>query len=125
MQVFPCDLSGTERVPRVGALLSSQAAGYHPRLTIRTHHSNAIGGLIMEASQVAELIRAGLPEAQKVEVTGGEGKFEALVISPQFAGMNAVKKHQTVYATVREQIDSGEVHALSIRAFTPEDAPDA
>ncbi|WP_019593714.1 BolA family protein [Thioalkalivibrio sp. ALM2T] len=79
----------------------------------------------MDANQVAELIRAGLPAAEKVEVTGGEGKFEALVVSPQFAGMNAVKKHQTVYATVREQIDSGELHALSIRAFTPEDAPNA
>ncbi len=125
MLVFPCEHMAAEQVPRIGALLSGTARGYHPRLTIRTHHSNAIGGLIMEASQVAELIRAGLPEAQKVEVTGGEGKFEALVVSPQFAGMNAVKKHQTVYATVRDQIDSGEVHALSIRAFTPEDAPGA
>lgn len=79
----------------------------------------------MEANQVAELIRAGLPEAEKVEVTGGEGKFEALVVSPQFAGMNKVKKHQTVYATVRQQIDSGEVHALSIRALTPEEAAGA
>ncbi len=79
----------------------------------------------MEASQVAELIRAGMPDAERVEVTGGEGKFEALVVSPQFAGMNAVKKHQAVYATVRDQIDSGEVHALSIRAFPPDEAPDA
>ncbi|OOC09546.1 MULTISPECIES: BolA family protein [Thioalkalivibrio] len=76
----------------------------------------------MEASQVAELIRAGLPDARSVEVTGGEGKFEARVISPQFEGMSRVKKHQTVYATVREQIDSGELHALSIVALTPEEA---
>jgi acid stress-induced BolA-like protein IbaG/YrbA len=79
----------------------------------------------MDANQVAELIRAGLPDADTVEVTGGEGKFEALVVSPQFAGMNTVKKHQAVYATVRDQIDSGEVHALSIRAYTPEEAPNA
>lgn len=79
----------------------------------------------MDANEVADLIRAGLPEAERVEVTGGEGKFEALVVSPQFAGMTPVKKHQTVYATVREHIDSGAVHALSIRAFTPEEAPDA
>ncbi|MBS3800313.1 MAG: BolA/IbaG family iron-sulfur metabolism protein [Thioalkalivibrio sp.] len=79
----------------------------------------------MDANQVAELIRAGLPDADTVEVTGGEGKFEALVVSPQFAGMNTVKKHQAVYATVRDQIDSGEVHALSIRAYTPEEAANA
>ncbi len=79
----------------------------------------------MDANQVAELIRTGLPDAEKVEVTGGEGKFEALVVSSQFAGMNTIKKHQAVYATVRDQIDSGEVHALSIRAYAPEEAPNA
>jgi acid stress-induced BolA-like protein IbaG/YrbA len=75
----------------------------------------------MQSSEVAELIRSRLPEAEKVEVTGGEGKFEALVVSPIFAGMNAVRKHQTVYRTVRDEIASGSVHALTIRALTPEE----
>jgi acid stress-induced BolA-like protein IbaG/YrbA len=75
----------------------------------------------MQSSEVAELIRSRMPEAETVEVTGGEGKFEALVVSPIFAGMNAVKKHQTVYKTVRDEIASGAVHALSIRAMTPEE----
>lgn len=75
----------------------------------------------MQSSEVADLIRSRLPEAQKIEVTGGEGKFEALVVSPMFADMSAVKKHQLVYATVREEIASGAVHALSIRAMTPEE----
>ncbi len=75
----------------------------------------------MQSSEVAELIRSRMPEAETVEVTGGEGKFEALVVSPIFAGMNAVKKHQTVYRTVQEEIASGAVHALTIRAMTPEE----
>ena len=75
----------------------------------------------MQSSEVAELIRSRMPEAETVEVTGAEGKFEALVVSPIFAGMNAVKKHQTVYKTVREEIASGAVHALTIRAMTPEE----
>jgi acid stress-induced BolA-like protein IbaG/YrbA len=76
----------------------------------------------MLAHEVATLIRSRLPDIEKVEVTGGEGKFEALVVSSRFAGMSAVKKHQTVYATVRDEIASGAVHALSIRALTPEEA---
>ncbi|AHE97941.1 BolA family protein [Thioalkalivibrio paradoxus] len=75
----------------------------------------------MQSSEVAELIRSRLPEAEKVEVTGGEGKFEAVVVSPVFDGMSAVKKHQTVYATVRDEIASGAVHALTIRAMTPQE----
>lgn len=76
----------------------------------------------MQASEVAQLIRDRLPAAEKVEVVGGEGKFEATVIGPMFAEMSRVKRHQTVYATVKEEIASGAVHALSIRALTPAEA---
>lgn len=75
----------------------------------------------MQASEVADRIKQGLPNAVSVTVTGGEGKFEALVVSPDFQGLSTVKKHQTVYATVRDEIASGAVHALSIRALTPEE----
>jgi acid stress-induced BolA-like protein IbaG/YrbA len=45
------------------------------------------------------------------------------VVSPQFTGLTTIKRHQLVYATVRPQIDSGAIHALSIRAtLTPEEA---
>ena len=75
----------------------------------------------MQANEVADRIKQGLPNAVNVTVTGGEGKFEALVVSPDFQGLSTVKKHQTVYATVRDEIASGAVHALSIRALTPEE----
>ncbi len=72
----------------------------------------------MDAQKVQNLIEAGLPDAQ-VTVSGDEGKFEAVVISAAFEGLNAVKRHQLVYSTVRAQIADGSLHALSIRSFTP------
>ena len=54
-------------------------------------------------------------------VSGGEGKYEAIVISDSFDNLSMVKEHQMVYATVKTQIASGELHALSIKAFTPEE----
>jgi BolA protein len=36
-----------------------------------------------------------------------------------FAGLNAVKRHQKVYATVGELM--GQIHALALHTYTPEE----
>ncbi len=72
----------------------------------------------MDTQQIENLIQAGMPDAE-VTVSGGEGKFEATVVSNAFEGLMSVKRHQLVYATVREQIADGSLHALTIRPFTP------
>ena len=74
----------------------------------------------MNAQQIENLIQAGIPGAE-VTVSGGEGKFEATVVSSAFEGLVPVKRHQLVYSTVREQIADGSLHALSIRPLTPDE----
>ena len=72
----------------------------------------------MEPEEIKKLIEAGISESQVI-VTGESGKYEAIVISPEFEGKTMVKEHQMVYATVNEHIASGALHALSIKAYTP------
>jgi len=72
----------------------------------------------VETAAIAALIRAGMPDAQ-VQVTGDGSHFEAVVVSPAFAGLTPLKKQRLVMDTVREQLASGELHALSIKALTP------
>lgn len=74
----------------------------------------------MTTDEIQKLIEAGVPDS-KAMVSGGEGKYEAIVISESFTDMSIVKEHQMVYATVKPQIASGELHALSIKAFTPDE----
>ena len=74
----------------------------------------------MTSDEIQNLIEAGVPNS-KAMVSGGEGKYEAIVVSESFADLSMVKEHQMVYATVKSQIASGELHALSIKAFTPEE----
>ncbi|MCG5512226.1 MULTISPECIES: BolA family protein [Ectothiorhodospira] len=74
----------------------------------------------MTPEQVQALIAAGLPDAQ-VTVSGQEGHFEAVVICESFAGLSRLKREQRVNATVRREITSGALHALSIRPMTPEE----
>jgi acid stress-induced BolA-like protein IbaG/YrbA len=75
----------------------------------------------MDTSTVQDLIQKGLPDA-KVEVSGADGvHFEALVVSPSFAGKLPLARHRMVYATLGELM-GGAIHALSLRTLTPDEA---
>ncbi len=63
--------------------------------------------------------------AATVEVSGGEGKYVAQVISDEFAELSLIKRHKLVYACVGNEIASGELHALTIVAKTPAEMPAA
>jgi len=72
----------------------------------------------VEIETIAALIRSGIPDAQ-VQVSGDGSHFEAVVVSPVFAGLTPLKKQRLVMDTVREQLASGDLHALSIKTLTP------
>ena len=73
----------------------------------------------MNADEVKNTIMNGLP-CDHVEVLGDDGQhFEAVIVSPQFTGKNRVQQHQLVYLTLGERMRA-EIHALSMRTFTPE-----
>ena len=75
----------------------------------------------METEVIESLITAGMPDAQ-VKVGGSDGKYQVKIICEAFSGLNQVQRHQAVYATVQAQIQSGQLHALSIEALTPAEA---
>jgi len=56
-----------------------------------------------------------------VTVNGEGGMFDTIVVAEKFNGLSPVKKQQMVYATVNAQISSGDIHALTIKAYTPEE----
>ena len=74
---------------------------------------------MLSAEQVKSYITLGLL-CDYVAVQGNDGQhFEAIIVSPQFAGKNMVQQHQLVYQALGEQMRN-EIHALSMRTFTPE-----
>jgi acid stress-induced BolA-like protein IbaG/YrbA len=64
-------------------------------------------------------IEAGLA-CEHVEVIGDGQHFQALIVSPQFAGRNRVQRHQLVYAALGERMRE-EIHALSMKTYSPEE----
>ncbi|MDX9740295.1 MAG: BolA family protein [Gammaproteobacteria bacterium] len=73
----------------------------------------------MTPDYIKQQIESGLAGA-RVEVAGDGTHFEALVVSDAFAGKKPLERHRMVYATLGEQM-GGAIHALSIRACTPEE----
>ena len=75
----------------------------------------------MNADTIRQLIEHGLPGA-RVQVEGEDGvHFEAHVVCEAFRGKLPLARHRMVYATLGERM-GGEIHALAIKAQTPEEA---
>ena len=74
---------------------------------------------MVEPKSIEESIRAGL-EVTHLQVVGDGAHFEAVIVSPRFAGLSRVKQHQLVYAALGERMRE-EIHALSMKTLTPEE----
>jgi len=72
--------------------------------------------------QVQSYIEKGL-QCVTVRVAGDGQHFEATVVSEAFRGKSRVQRHQLVYAALGERMRA-EIHALSMRTLTPEEASD-
>ncbi|SEK44216.1 transcriptional regulator, BolA protein family [Stigmatella aurantiaca] len=73
-----------------------------------------------------ETIRArileALPGAEVVvrDTTGTGDHFEAQVVSPAFTGKTMVQQHKLVYAPLQPWLATGELHALALKTYSPE-----
>jgi stress-induced morphogen len=72
----------------------------------------------MEAERLQAMIREAIPgaEVEAVDLQGGD-HFELTVVSDRFEKAPLVARHRMVYAALGEAM-RGEIHALTIRAFT-------
>ncbi|NAT09708.1 BolA family transcriptional regulator, partial [Pseudomonas syringae pv. actinidiae] len=50
---------------------------------------------------------------------GQQTHYKAVLVSDQFQGLNSVKRHQKVYATLGALM--GEFHALALHTYTPDE----
>ncbi len=74
----------------------------------------------MECEEIVRLIESGLPDSSAHVRSEDNTHFEAVVVAPQFDGKRSLARHQMIYATLGDRV-GGDIHALSIRAFTPDE----
>ncbi|MCP2670725.1 BolA family transcriptional regulator [Maricaulaceae bacterium EIL42A08] len=74
----------------------------------------------MKADDITALIKEGIEDAEVeiIDLAGDGDHYKAVVTSPVFEGMNRVKQHQLVYASLKGRM-GGELHALALETRTP------
>lgn len=74
----------------------------------------------MNPAEIEQLITAGLPDADVRVMSPDNTHFEALIVASEFEGKRAIARHQLVYRCLGKLMGN-EIHALSIRAHTPDE----
>ena len=72
----------------------------------------------MTSEELQFIIAAGLP-CEHIELSGDGQHWYATIVSSSFEGQRLIQRHQKVYATLGGRIQTNEVHALSMKTFTP------
>ena len=70
---------------------------------------------------IRERLLAALPgsEIEVYDTTGTGDHFAAQVVSPAFEGKAMLAQHRMTYAPVQDLIDSGALHALALKTYSP------
>jgi acid stress-induced BolA-like protein IbaG/YrbA len=74
----------------------------------------------MTPTDIEQLIASGLPGCEVIVSSDDNTHFDAVVVSTEFAGKRPLQRHQMVYRALGEAM-GGDIHALSIRALTPDE----
>ena len=72
----------------------------------------------MTADDLKSIITSHLDCAQ-CELEGDGRHWYATIVSREFEGKRAIQRHQRVYATLGAKMHTDEVHALSMKTYTP------
>ncbi len=75
---------------------------------------------MVSPADIQGYIAQGLP-CEHLAVDGDGAHFEALIVSAAFEGLSRIQRQQAVYRTLGGRMESGEIHALSMRTLTPEE----
>ena len=75
----------------------------------------------MTPEQIQTMLEVNLAGCTAQVISADNTHFEATVISDSFAGKRPLQRHQMVYDALGDKI-GGDIHALSIKALTPEEA---
>jgi acid stress-induced BolA-like protein IbaG/YrbA len=74
----------------------------------------------MTVEELKSTIQAHL-DCQHITLNGDGRHWFATIVSSSFEGKRSITRHQMVYATLGDRIQKDEVHALSMRTFTPKE----
>ena len=74
----------------------------------------------MNSDKVKDLLQEKLLGCQiEVEINGSH--YNVTVVGEIFEGKRPVQRQQLVYSALQEQIATGDIHAVNMRTYTPQE----
>ena len=74
----------------------------------------------MEKDELLKRIHSIYPDAE-IQASGESCSFELLIISEAFAGKRPLQRQQSILGLFSEELKTGKLHALGVKAKTPEE----
>ena len=67
---------------------------------------------------IANFLKSKFPEAE-ISFDGEDCNSKVLIVSKQFEGLTSIQRHKLVLGVLKEQFQTGELHALSLNTKSP------
>ena len=67
-----------------------------------------------------EIVDESARHAGHAGAKSGGGHYLLTIVSPKFAGKSALERHRLIYTVLQEMMHKN-IHALSVKAYTPEE----
>ncbi|MBT5541482.1 MAG: BolA/IbaG family iron-sulfur metabolism protein [Gammaproteobacteria bacterium] len=74
----------------------------------------------MNIEEIKILIQESMIDAEIIVNSDDNVHFEAIIISDEFINKTSIQRHQMIYQSLGNKMDS-EIHALSIKTLTKEE----
>lgn len=76
---------------------------------------------MLNANQLKQILESAIPgtTAQFHDLTGTADHWQVVAVSPAFEGKTLIAQHRMVKDVFDRWIQSGELHALTIKTMTP------
>ena len=75
---------------------------------------------MIKTSDIEKKIKDNLnpSHVEVVDLRGGD-HIQAIIVSSNFEGKSMIEQHKLVYDIFTEEMKSNEIHALTLKTFTP------
>ena len=67
---------------------------------------------------ITNFLKSKFPEAE-ISFDGEDCNSKVLIVSKEFEGLTSLQRHKLVLGVLREQFQTGELHALSLNTKSP------
>ena len=67
---------------------------------------------------ITQFLQSKFPEAE-ISFDGEDCNSKVLIVSNEFEGLNTLQRHKLVLNVLKEQFQTGELHALSLITKSP------